>query len=80
MITLTPKIQKAINTATTLHKDQKRKGGEYPYAVHLFSVAWILKDYTEDEDVIVASLLHDVLEVTEVEPRIRTVTLARDIK
>ena len=59
---LTPKIQKAINRAAELHRKQIRKGDGLPYIVHPFSVAWILSDYTTDEDIIVAGLLHDVLE------------------
>lgn len=63
---LTPKIQKAINTASTLHLAQSRRGdGSLPYIVHPFSVAWILQNYTDDEDVIAAGLLHDVLEDVE---------------
>ena len=59
---LTPKIQKAIIGASVLHKDQKRKGDGLPYIIHPYSVAFILSNYTDDEDVIVAGLLHDVLE------------------
>jgi len=59
----TPTIQKAINTASRLHAGQVRKGsGDLPYISHPFSVAWILSQYTDDEDVIVAGLLHDILE------------------
>jgi (p)ppGpp synthase/HD superfamily hydrolase len=60
---LTPKIQQAINLASRLHLGQNRKGdSELPYISHPFSVAWILSNYTNDEDVIVSGLLHDVLE------------------
>ena len=59
---LTPKIQKAINKASILHSRQKRKGSNLPYIVHPFSVAFILSNYTDDEDIIAAGLLHDVLE------------------
>lgn len=60
---ITPKIQKAINLASKLHKGQMRKGDPYlPFIVHPYSVAWILTNYTDDEDIIVAGLLHDVLE------------------
>lgn len=60
---LTPKIQRAINLASRLHSGQTRKGdSDLPYISHPFSVAWILSNYTDDEDVIVAGLLHDVLE------------------
>lgn len=62
-MTLTPKIQKAINLASRLHLGQVRKGDSgLPYISHPFSVAWILSNYTEDEDIIVSGLLHDVLE------------------
>ena len=60
---LTQKIQQAINLASRLHLDQVRKGDSgLPYISHPFSVAWILSNYTEDEDIIVAGILHDVLE------------------
>ena len=60
---LTQKIQKAINQASRLHLDQTRKGDSgLPYISHPFSVAWILSNYTKDEDIIVGGLLHDVLE------------------
>jgi (p)ppGpp synthase/HD superfamily hydrolase len=59
---LTPKIQKAIIGASVLHADQKRKGDGLPYIIHPYSVAFILSTYTDDEDAIVAGLLHDTLE------------------
>ncbi len=60
---LTQKIQQAINLASRLHLGQVRKGDSgLPYISHPFSVAWILSNYTEDEDVIIGGLLHDVLE------------------
>ena len=62
---LNPKIQKAIYIATHQHKHQERKSSELPYIVHPFSVAWLLSEQTKDEDIIVAGLLHDVLEDTD---------------
>lgn len=63
---LTTKIQKAINVAAQLHLGQVRKSEDrLPYIVHPFAVAWILSDYTKDEEVIMAALLHDVLEDVE---------------
>ncbi len=59
---LTPKIEKAIARATLLHQHQKRKVTGVPYIVHPYAVAFLLAHYTDDEDVIVAGLLHDVLE------------------
>ena len=61
---LNPKIQKAIYIATHQHRNQERKTSDLPYIVHPFSVAWILAEQTKDEDVVVAGLLHDVLEDT----------------
>jgi len=49
---LTQKIQQAINLASRLHLGQVRKGDSgLPYISHPFSVAWILSNYTEDEDI-----------------------------
>lgn len=59
-------IEQAIRAASVLHKDQVRKGSvPYPYVTHLFAVATIVSDYTDDEDTIVAALLHDTLEDTD---------------
>jgi (p)ppGpp synthase/HD superfamily hydrolase len=60
------RIEQAIRAAAILHKDQVRKGEvPYPYVTHVFAVAMIVADYTEKEDVIIASLLHDTLEDTD---------------
>ena len=60
---LTPRIQQAINLASRLHLGQVRKGDiDLPYISHPFSVAWILSNYTDDEDIIIGGLLHDTLE------------------
>ena len=61
----TPKIERAIHKAAVLHRHQIRKGkDELPYITHLFSVFVILAEYTEDEDILIAGLLHDTLEDT----------------
>ncbi len=59
---LTPKNLKALIKASELHRSQFRKADGFPYVTHLYSVAFILSRYTEDEDIIAAGLLHDVLE------------------
>lgn len=60
---ITPKIQKAIDVASILHQDQFRKAEEYlPYISHPYSVAWILSEYTDNENIIAAGILHDTLE------------------
>lgn len=61
---LTPKIEKAIQKSSLLHQGQLRKGQSFPYVSHLFSVAIILFEFTNDEDIIVAGILHDTLEDT----------------
>lgn len=60
------RIEQAIRAATILHRDQIRKGSiPLPFISHLYSVAFSLTDYTDDENVIVAALLHDTLEDTD---------------
>jgi len=60
------RIEQALKASTILHRDQARKGTvPIPYISHLFAVALIAMDYTDDEDVVVAALLHDTLEDTD---------------
>lgn len=60
------RIEQAIRAAAVLHKDQLRKGSmPFPYVTHLVATAFTLLDYTNDEDVIIAALLHDTLEDTD---------------
>lgn len=62
----TYKIEQAIKAAALLHQDQLRKGdAALPYMTHLVSTMSILRDYTSDEDTLVAALLHDTLEDTD---------------
>ncbi len=57
-------IQDAITLATDKHKGQKRKSGE-PYITHPLAVAGILCDWGMDIDSILAGILHDTLEDTD---------------
>lgn len=59
---LKPKIRKAIERAAKLHEGQDRKTDDLPYIIHPFTVAWTVAQHTDDEDVVAAALLHDVLE------------------
>lgn len=60
------RIEQAIRAAAVLHKNQLRKGSmPFPYVTHLVATAFTLMDYTSDEDVIIAALLHDTLEDTD---------------
>jgi (p)ppGpp synthase/HD superfamily hydrolase len=59
-------IEQAIRAVSVLHKGQVRKGQvPYPYTTHLFAVAMIVADYTDDENTIVSALLHDTLTDTD---------------
>jgi len=58
-------INKAIYWAKKYHGEQKRKSGE-PYYSHPLEVAYMISEYKLKTDVIVASILHDIIEDTEV--------------
>ena len=58
-------IEQAYKLALAAHKDQKRKSGE-PYIIHPLSVAIILADLEMDKETIVAGILHDIVEDTEI--------------
>lgn len=55
------RLLKAIKTASILFKNIKRTDG-YNYNIHLFGVMHIVAQFTDDEDVIIAALMHDTLE------------------
>lgn len=57
---------RALLFAERAHRGQTRKGSEVPYFTHPVEVSAILAQYGCGEDVVVAGLLHDVLEDTAV--------------
>lgn len=59
---LTPNIERAIVRAAELHQEQRRRVSRAPFVVHPFAVTFLLAHYVDDEDVIIAGLLHDTLE------------------
>jgi (p)ppGpp synthase/HD superfamily hydrolase len=61
-----PAYEKALKFALVAHGDQKRKYSGEPYIVHPIAVADIVRTITVDEAMIVAALLHDVVEDTKV--------------
>ena len=58
-----PRIKQAIETAKKAHDGQFRKTGE-PYIVHPLAVKKILEEWGMDEDTIIAGILHDTVEDT----------------
>ena len=59
------RIREAFELAELAHAQQKRSSGE-PYIIHPLAVAEILTDLGLDPDTIVAALLHDTIEDTDV--------------
>ncbi len=56
------KLIEAIYFATTKHQNQKRRDGVTPYISHPLAVALLLSETTKDQNLIIAGLLHDVIE------------------
>ena len=57
-------IEKAYRIGKEAHKDQARKSGE-PYIIHPLWVGIILADLEMDKETIVAGMLHDAVEDTD---------------
>jgi len=66
-------IRRAYDFAQWAHRDQTRKSGD-PYFIHPASVAGIIAELRLDTASVIAGLLHDVVEDTE----ISTTEIARD--
>ena len=60
-----PQLEKALIFASSAHAGQQRKSGE-PYIVHPIETATILAELRMDTDCIIAGLLHDTVEDTDV--------------
>ena len=60
------RVDLAIEVATKAHKNQMRKTTDTPYISHPFSVGMILSRVGCTEDVIVAGILHDTVEDTDI--------------
>ena len=59
------KIMRAAGFGKIWHEEQKRASGE-PYFIHPIKVASILIDLNMDADTVVAGLLHDSVEDTDI--------------
>ena len=58
------RIEEAVAYAAKMHAGQTRKMSGMPYILHPMETAVIVTTMTMDEDVIIASILHDVIEDT----------------
>jgi (p)ppGpp synthase/HD superfamily hydrolase len=61
-VNLTHRFDEALAFALDVHRDQKRKGKDVPYAAHLLSVAGLVLHFGGTEDQAIAALLHDAAE------------------
>ncbi|MCA1686012.1 MAG: HD domain-containing protein [Planctomycetia bacterium] len=61
---LSPDLERALRWASTAHQGQVRRGSGVPYFEHVVAVAMIVDRLGFGEDVVVAGLLHDVVEDT----------------
>ena len=59
-----PRLKEAIQVATKAHEGQLRKSGE-PYIIHPLAVMETLQEWNMDEDTIIAGVLHDTVEDTD---------------
>lgn len=60
---LTSRLNNAIRLASRLHRTQTRRDRERtPYISHLYAVATLIGQVTEDEDIVIAGIMHDSLE------------------
>jgi (p)ppGpp synthase/HD superfamily hydrolase len=64
MTNYTARLDKAIKIATWAHgtTGQLRKGTDVPFIIHPYGVMTIASLATNDEDILIACLLHDILE------------------
>lgn len=59
-------IFEAIEFAKKAHSGQYRKGTKFPYMVHPLNVGAILIDHQASDEIVIAGVLHDTVEDTDV--------------
>lgn len=64
------RLNEAIKFATDCHAGQTRKMANSPYILHPVEVAAIIGSMTDNEDVMIAGLLHDTIEDCGTDPRL----------
>jgi (p)ppGpp synthase/HD superfamily hydrolase len=67
MNVFSPRLDAALKLAAHAHRNQLRKGTDIPYIAHPVAVAFILAGYGFGEDLVIAGLLHDVVEDCDVD-------------
>jgi (p)ppGpp synthase/HD superfamily hydrolase len=61
---MSTRIEQALRYASVGHQGQMRRVTSVPYVEHVMAVAWILDRAGFAEDVVIAGLLHDLVEDT----------------
>lgn len=61
-----PLYEKAVVFAATAHQRTTRKGSRIPYLTHPIEAAAIVAELSDDEELIAAAVLHDVVEDTDI--------------
>ena len=72
------RVQQAVKIATQAHSGQLRKTGE-PYIIHPLAVQKILQEWNMDEDTIIAGILHDTVEDTDLDLATIEETFGKDV-
>lgn len=67
------RFDEALVHALKLHRKQKRKGKDVPYAAHLLGTAGIVLHFEGDEAQAIAALLHDAAEDRGGRPRLEKI-------
>jgi (p)ppGpp synthase/HD superfamily hydrolase len=57
-------IEEAVLKASEYHGEQKRKFSDELYIDHCLRVASLVGDYSDNEDLVIAAILHDIVEDT----------------
>ena len=55
-------VKRALDFAEKSHEGQYRRYGNKPYITHPVAVSSLITHFTEDEEIVAAALLHDVME------------------
>ncbi len=64
MTPFSARVHAAMDVAASAHHMQYRKDRDHqiPYVSHVFGVAYLLAEFDFEEEVVIAGLLHDILE------------------